>query len=48
MLPPKIKISQGSCGGEDLFSDEEKEEIAACDRDDNKNGINDCIEDKLE
>lgn len=48
MLPPKIKIGQGSCGYDTLFLDEdEREELFACDGDVNKNGVNDCIEDEL-
>lgn len=48
MLPPKIKISQGSCGYDTLFMDEEeREELFACEGDVNKNGINDCIESQL-
>ena len=45
MLPPKIKIGQGSCGYDTLFLDEEeREDLLACEGDVNKNGINDCLE----
>jgi uncharacterized repeat protein (TIGR01451 family) len=47
MLPPTIKISSGSCGDDVNLSDEEKEEIQACSIDENKNGVSDCIEEKL-
>lgn len=48
MLPPKIKIGQGSCGYDTLFLDEEeREELLECEGDVNKNGINDCLEGKL-
>lgn len=46
MLPPTIKITSGDCG-EDLLTDEEKEEIEACSIDENKNGVSDCIEERL-
>ncbi|NDK10028.1 VCBS repeat-containing protein [Candidatus Gracilibacteria bacterium] len=49
MLPPTIEIGQGSCGYDTLFlSEDERAEIFACDGDVNKNGINDCIEGKLQ
>ncbi len=46
MLPPKIKIGTTNCGAE-LFTQEQKEEIQACSKDENSNGINDCLEQKL-
>jgi len=46
MLPPTIKINEWSCW-ESIFTQEEQDEIDACNRDDNKNGINDCLEQKL-
>jgi len=46
MLPPTIKITDGSCWAP-LLTSEEQAEIDACNKDDNKNGINDCLEQKL-
>ncbi len=46
MLPPTIKITDGNCW-ESLFTEEEQAEIDACNKDDNKNGINDCLEQNL-
>ena len=46
MLPPTITLSDGVCWPS-LLTVEEKEEIALCNWDANKNGINDCIESKL-
>lgn len=46
MLPPTIKITEGNCG-EALFTEEEQAEIDACNKDDNKNGVNDCLEQNL-
>jgi len=47
MLPPTISISEGVCSP-NLLSDNERAEILSCNGDVNKNGINDCIESKLE
>ena len=48
MLPPKIKIWETSCSLWDTFlSQEEREELEACQWDANKNWINDCLEAKL-
>jgi len=47
MLPPKVSISDGSCGS-NLLSREDQEEIQQCQGDVNKNGISDCLEGKLE
>ncbi|MCH8518895.1 VCBS repeat-containing protein, partial [Candidatus Gracilibacteria bacterium] len=48
MLPPKIKIGESSCSMGDLFlSQDEREELEACQGDANNNGINDCLEAKL-
>ena len=47
MLPPTISLSGWTCGPE-LLSDNEREELVLCNGDVNKNGINDCIESKLE
>jgi len=46
MLPPTIKITDWNCG-ESLLSEDEQAEIDACNIDENKNGVNDCLEDKL-
>jgi len=46
LLPPTIGISEGACWPS-LLSEEEQEEILACQGDVNKNGISDCIEWKL-
>jgi len=46
MLPPTIKITDGSCWVSE-FTDEQKEEIAECSVDLNGNGIIDCLEEKL-
>jgi uncharacterized repeat protein (TIGR01451 family) len=47
MLPPTIKISSGSCWEDIDLSDDEIEEIEACSIDENKNGVSDCIEERL-
>ncbi|MDP2089997.1 MAG: FG-GAP-like repeat-containing protein [Candidatus Gracilibacteria bacterium] len=58
MMPPSISISEGVCGpsiiGESgnllessFLSDEERKEVLQCNGDVDKNGINDCIEQKL-
>ena len=46
MMPPSIWISDGICGPS-LLSDEEQEELEACNGDVNKNGVNDCLENKI-
>jgi len=46
MLPPTIKIGESSCWAIPL-TQEQEEEIAACSKDENNNGINDCLEEKL-
>ena len=43
MLPPKIKISNNTCGAS-LLSQAQVEELETCSYDANKNGINDCLE----
>lgn len=49
MLPPTIKIWWWDCWNQSLFmSEDEQEELAACDWDIDKNGINDCLESELE
>jgi len=48
MLPPTIGISEGSCSTSHFsLSEEESEELRACQGDLNKNGVNDCLESKL-
>ncbi len=47
MLPPTISISDWVCGPS-LLSADERQEIFECSGDVNKNGINDCIENKLQ
>lgn len=46
-LPPTIKISEGNCWWENFLTDDQREEIRACDIDENKNGLSDCLEKKL-
>ncbi|MDD2907859.1 MAG: VCBS repeat-containing protein [Candidatus Gracilibacteria bacterium] len=46
MMPPTLAISDGACGPA-LLSNEEKAELNSCSGDVNKNGVNDCIENKL-
>ncbi|MDD3145600.1 MAG: hypothetical protein PHV23_05865, partial [Candidatus Gracilibacteria bacterium] len=46
MMPPTISISDGACGPS-LLTNEEKTELNSCNGDVNKNGVNDCIENKL-
>ncbi|MCP4523052.1 MAG: hypothetical protein GY828_02425, partial [Candidatus Gracilibacteria bacterium] len=49
MLPPKISVSDSSCGPTlDLLSEEDRDYIEQCDGDTDKNNINDCVEKKLE
>ena len=48
MLPPTIGIWASSCGNSEIFlSEQERAEYKACDGDYDKNGVNDCLEDKL-
>lgn len=46
MLPPTIGISDGDCGTH-ILSEEEQQEVLACNGDVNKNGVSDCLESKL-
>ncbi len=46
MMPPTIKIADWACWPS-LLTNEEKEELNECNWDVNKNGVNDCIENKL-
>ncbi len=46
MLPPTISLSDGVCWPS-LLSSEEREELMECSGDVDKNGINDCLEQKL-
>ncbi|MCH2188381.1 hypothetical protein MK079_00960 [Candidatus Gracilibacteria bacterium] len=46
LLPPTIGLSDGTCGV-NLLSFEEQEFIRSCSGDVNGNGVNDCIETKL-
>lgn len=44
LLPPKIKISAGSCWWNSEMSSDDQINLEACNKDDNKNWINDCQE----
>lgn len=46
MMPPTISISDWACWPS-LLTNEEKNELNSCNWDVNKNGVNDCIENKL-
>ena len=47
MLPPTIEITSGSCGTSPELSQEEQDELEACNIDANKNGVSDCIAEKI-
>ena len=49
MLPPTITVSDSTCGPTlPLLSNEDKEYLEQCNWDVDKNGVNDCLENKLE
>jgi hypothetical protein len=48
MLPPTITVTESTCGPTiPLLNQEEKDYLAQCNWDVNKNAINDCLENKL-
>ncbi|MGB2110405.1 MAG: hypothetical protein ACPHY8_00240 [Patescibacteria group bacterium] len=49
VLPPTISVSDSTCGTTiPLLTQDQQDFIAQCNADEDKNGVNDCLEQSLE